>query len=273
MNRFARSVLVVFALSSVTSVFAGYVNSMGQQFVEIPPGQFIMGTSDLDEARMDNPEPDKAQVEDESPAHIVRFTKPFYVARTEVTQGQWFDLIGTRPGPAEYWARKEWRDLPVVSVNWGDTQRFIEALNEKEHAEGVRYRLPTEAEWEYVARAGNSDLRPFDDSEMDQHIWFIENSGDVPQPVGTRQANPWGIHDLFGNVWEWTDDWYSPTTYGEAAPRIDPAGPAQGRLLVRRGGSYHCPRHMLRPGYRAAGSPSDRFSVFGFRLVMEKTGN
>ena len=131
-----------------------------------------------------------------------------------------------------------------------------------------RYRLPTEAEWEYVARAGSQRLRPVTLAELDDHAWYIDNSGDVHHPVASRQANAFGVYDMLGNVWEWVEDWYAGNTY-TSATRIDPEGPRQGQSRVRRGGSYHCPLHMVRPGYRSANPPATRYDVFGLRVIAE----
>lgn len=244
-------------------------NSVGQVFVRIPAGAFLMGTEDPEMARMDHLHPERADITDETPAHLVRLTRAFYIGKTEVTQGQWFDVMGSRPGPAAHWQRSDWRDLPVAGVNWGQIRQFITALSARRGEAGRVYRLPTEAEWEYVARAGSRGLRPWDVNDMDDHAWTISNSGDAPQPVATRRANPLGIHDLFGSVWELTDDWYSSTIYADPAPRINPKGPANGRVLVRRGGSYHCPAHSVRSALRTVVRPEQFFSVQGFRLVLE----
>ena len=235
-------------------------------FVTIPAGNFVMGTADIDDVLFEIP-PDQARhIRDEQPAHRVQLNA-FEIGKYEITQQQWLAVMATRPGPESYWLRQDWRDLPVVSVTWHDTQAFIRALNQLDS--NYRYRLPTEAEWEYAARAGSNGLRPFEVDEIDQHAWSIQNSGDVPQAVGKLAANGFGLHDMFGNAWEWVQDWYEPTAYA-AHKTLDPTGPATGTRKVRRGGSYHCQTHLVRSAYRAADVPTQRYSVTGFRLVREK---
>ena len=239
-------------------------NDLGMHFVSIPAGTFIMGSQDLDAIIIGLPDGDASMIRDETPAHTVVIGKPFYLGTTEVTQAQWLAVMKSRPGPAEHWERRDWEQLPVVSVNWHDTQAFIKALNSR--ADTLRYRLPTEAEWEYAARAGTTGIRPFPEEALMRHAWYINNSTDRIQPVATRAANPWGLHDMFGNVWEWINDWYAPDTYGTSS-RTDPAGPARGSKKIRRGGSYHCKAHLVRPAYRSADTTDTRYSVIGFRLV------
>jgi formylglycine-generating enzyme required for sulfatase activity len=235
-------------------------------FVTIPAGQFVMGTKDLAEARADLPDPKDAMIDDEAPAHTVIFDKPFHMSKTEVTQKLWLDVMGTRPGPESHWTAKNWQQLPVVSISWSRATDFIDKLN---RSSGDRlYRLPTEAEWEYAARAGDTGLRPFSKLAMDEYAWYINSSNDEIQPVGQLKANAWGLHDMYGNVWEWVADWYSPNTYAESAS-INPQGPDKGNKKVRRGGSYHCPPHLIRSAYRAADNPELAYSVLGFRLVYE----
>jgi formylglycine-generating enzyme required for sulfatase activity len=215
---------------------------------------------------MERPEGDAGPIRDETPAHRVRITRAFQLGRTEVTQAQWLEVMGTRPGPEAYWVSADWQALPVVSVSWNMAQRFARALSELDPDH--RYRLPTEAEWEYAARAGSRGLRPFPVEELERHAWFIQNSGDEPRPVATRAPNSYGLYDMLGNAWEWASDWYDADTYSEGL-RVDPRGPGTGVARVRRGGSYHCPTHLVRPGYRAADRPERRYTVLGFRLVME----
>ncbi len=265
MSRLYRCVFVWLAMTAPTAwALETYRNPLGMEFVALPAGSFIMGTQDLDEVILELPDGDAQQVLDETPAHRVEIAKPFYLGRTEVTQDQWLTVMNTRPGPADHWQHSDWRELPVVSVTWYDAQAFIRKLNELDRK--VHYRLPTEAEWEYAARAGTQGMRPMPVDHLVDHAWYIENSGDEIQTVAGRAANAWGIHDLFGNVWEWTADWYAPDQYATSA-KVDPQGPSKGGKKVRRGGSYHCQVHLVRPGYRSADNPEQTYSVVGFRLA------
>lgn len=241
-------------------------NFLGMYFVKIPAGEFVMGNDDLTSAIMEIPEPEENALVEESPAHTVVISKPFYLAQTEVTQQQWLKVMENKPGPDELWQREDWKSLPVVSVNWFMAQRFVEEINKMD--DKYRYRLPTEAEWEYVAKAGVNDLRPVALDELEDHAWFINNSKDIVQAVATRKPNRFGVYDMMGNVWEWVDDWYAADTYTKEK-RTDPTGPANGRSKVRRGGSYHCPLHLTRPGYRSANPPDTRYEVLGFRVIAE----
>ena len=236
------------------------------KFVTIPAGQFTMGTTDLNDAIADLPDPKAEIIDDESPAHTVIFEHAFKMSQTLVTQKQWLEVMGTKPGPKFHWAYKNWQQLPVVDVTWYETNSFIDTLNQNNNSK--RYRLPTEAEWEYAARAGSTGLRPFSLMAMDEYAWYIHNSNDEIQAVAQLEPNDWGLYDMYGNVWEWVSDWYSPTTY-KSSPKINPQGPVQGIKKVRRGGSFHCPQHLIRPAYRAANSPDKSYSILGFRLIVE----
>lgn len=263
---------------------SGFTNALHQQFIQLPPvtaghsapaRRFTMGTPKaslaFDGFAYTGPDGRLEQIEDESPAHAVAFKHSFYMARTEVTQAQWLALMGSKSGPDSHWQRKDWRTLPVVSVSWNMTQAFINKLNQQDP--GHAYRLPTEAEWEYAARAGSKGIRPFEQDALNDYAWSLQNSGDRPHPVATRKPNVWGLYDTYGNAWEWVADRYAADTYRLDARQglvIDPQGPVDGAKRVRRGGSYHCPPHLVRSAYRAADTPDTRYSVLGFRLVAER---
>lgn len=150
------SLVLVFSISSSLTLHAE-VNHWGMQFINIPAGQFQMGLHDpwqvVDE--MEEPDPDKFN--DEMPMHAVVISQPFLLAKTEVTQGQWYAVMKTKPGPKENWLRKNWQNYPVTGVSWTNTQRFISTINSLDKTK--QYRLPTEAEWEYAARANSNALR------------------------------------------------------------------------------------------------------------------
>jgi formylglycine-generating enzyme required for sulfatase activity len=147
----------------------------------------------------------------------------------------------------------------VESVSWNDVQAFIQRLNSREGIE--IYRLPTEAEWEYAARAGNPDDYTGD---LDARGWYSSNSGNQPHPVGQKQLNGWGLYDMHGNVWEWVSDWYGPYSQESAT---DPTGAASGSNRVFRGGSWLNDATDCRSANRATLDPGNRGSGLGFRLV------
>jgi len=251
-----------------SSSFAGETlkNSLDMRFVRIPAGSFVMGNTQMDETAFELPDGNVQRIQDETPPHTVRISRNFWLGATEVTQAQWLRLMGNRPGPVALWLRAGWQRLPVVSVSWNDAQAFIKKLNAQEKTQA--YRLPTEAEWEYAARAGSPDARPFTKDKLNAHAWSIKNSKDEPQPVASKLANAWGLHDMLGNAWEWVADRYHEDYYANA-PSVDPQGPITGEQRVRRGGSYHCETHLMRVNYRAADTSDTRYSVLGFRLVRE----
>jgi len=241
-------------------------NFLGMHFIGIPAGEFVMGTADITAAQMEMLKPEPGGLAEETPAHSVVISKPFYLGETEVTQSQWLKVMENKPGPEALWKRDDWATLPVASVSWFMAKRFVEELGKMDKQ--YRYRLPTEAEWEYVAKDGVNALRPVEEEALGDYAWFIHNSGDRPHPVATRKANHFGVYDMLGNVWEWVEDGYAADTYTKAK-RIDPTGPANAGSKVRRGGSYHCPLHFTRPGYRSADAPGTRYEVVGFRVVAQ----
>ena len=226
-----------------------------------------MGNENFDQL-LKEVEPDKVnRLKKELPPHKVVISKDFWLATTEVTQGLWLKIMGTRPSWSWRWKRKNWEQLPVTKVNWLDAKAFIKKLNALD--DGYRYRLPTEAEWEYAARAGTRGLRPFPYDDMDEYAWFRTSSGDQPQPVATLKPNAWGLYDMIGNVWEWTEDSFSANYYSES-PVVDPKGPKLSPRKVMRGGSYHCTPERVRVGIRGINSHNRKIQVLGFRMAADK---
>jgi formylglycine-generating enzyme required for sulfatase activity len=188
---------------------------------------------------------------DERPVHEVTLTKGFYFQVTEVTQRQWEAVMGSKPsnfkGP----------DRPVEHVAWNDVQEFLRRLNEKE--KDSRYRLPTEAEWEYACRAGGKE--PDVAANLDEVAWWAGNSNLEVQGVAQKKPNAWGLFDMRGNVWEWVQDWYGAYSAGR---QIDPRGPDSGEYRVLRGGSGF--DDAFRCAYRNGYGPTFRFNS-GFRCA------
>lgn len=234
-----------------------YTNSIGMEFVLIPAGSFMMGA---------DPDVDAHGISDETPQHKVTISKPFYMGKYEVTQAQWEEVMGSNP------SKFEGRNNPVEQVSWDDAQEFIKRLNAKEG--NNRYRLPTEAEWEYAARAGTGSVYFFgnDENELSAYAWYGERSYETgtTYPVGEKQPNPWGLYDIYGNVWEWVQDWYGDKYYA-GSPEVDPNGPASGSSRVTRGGSWHGEALYCRSSHRDYIMPHSRSNDnVGFRLVLLK---
>ena len=202
--------------------------------------------------------------DDEKPVHKVTISKPFYLGKYAVTQEQWVAVMGEGSNESDFKGRTN----PVETVSWNDAQEFIKKLNEKEGTTG--YRLPTEAEWEHAARAGTETEWFFGNNEkaMEEYAWCDENSQKSAHPVGQKQPNPWDLYDMYGNVWEWVEDWYGEFKAGAVT---DPAGPEKGSFRVKRGGSWYVPAKLCRSAYRGDCSPGDpdyRDCSVGFRLAF-----
>lgn len=229
-----------------------HVNSIGMKFVRVPAGTFTMG---------ENP-PLSEGKSDEHPAHEVTISKPFYIGIHEVTQKQWRDVMGSNP------SRHKGGDNPVDSVSWNDAQEFIRRLNQREgHS---RYRLPSEAEWEYAARGG-AKTRYFWGNEaglLTDHAWVTANAGGSTHPVATKKPNAFGLYDTSGNVREWVNDWYEDTYYN-SGPKTDPHGPSQGYGRTYRGGSKDGAEFPTRSSYRWRETPDTTAQNLGFRLAMD----
>ena len=229
-------------------------------FMWIEPGTFSMGSPLTEEGRED----------DEGPQHAVTITQGVYLGKYEITQGQWEGVMGTTP-----WAGMDYvqsnPNHPAVYISWEDVQAFIRKLNQAEGREV--YRLPTEAEWEYACRAGTSARWSFGDDEslLGDYAWYKDNAWGAglhyAQPVGTRLPNPWGLYDMYGNVYEWCQDWYGDEYY-RISPGIDPLGPADGSYRVLRGGSvWHTAQHVRSADRRGTSTPGYNSDKLGARLL------
>ena len=207
------------------------------EFVRIPAGRFRMGS--------EGGEAD----DDEGPVRRVRIRRAFEIGKYEVTQSEWSAVMGQNP------SSRACGRCPVTDVSWNDVQEFIEILNQAVGQDDP-YRLPTEAEWECAARAGTKGERYA--SDVDVIAWHGGNSGGRPRQVGGKQANPFGVHDMLGNVSEWVQDRYGPYSGGGVT---DPAGPSTGSYRVARGGSWYHHASWCRAAVRAPGR-----SNLGFRL-------
>ncbi|MBW1711619.1 MAG: SUMF1/EgtB/PvdO family nonheme iron enzyme [Deltaproteobacteria bacterium] len=228
-----------------------FVNSIGLKFLLVPAGKFWMGS----ELKLNAPD-------NETPRHQVEITKPFWLSVFEVNQAQWTAIMGHNP--SHFQDKDGLR--PVENVTWQDVQKFIDRLNDKEFSH--KYRLPTEAEWEYACRAGTQTSYSFGDDPtlLVQYGWYIGASGFRTHPVGQKKPNPWGFYDMHGNVWELCGDWYDKNYY-DRSPVQDPQGPDQGQAKVMRGGSWLNGPGAERCPVRA---PSKRNFSVGFRLAATK---
>jgi formylglycine-generating enzyme required for sulfatase activity len=236
-------------------------NSIGMKLVLVPPGEFLMGS----------PDSDKDGQQDEKPQHRVRITRPFYLGATEVTQGQYRAVTGVNPS---YF--KGSGDLPVEWISWEDARAFCDKLNAREKPQlgGARYRLPTEAEWEYACRAGSTTRFNFGDADasLGKYAWHAGNSGSQTHPVSQKRPNAWGLFDMHGNVWEWCWDGYQENYYA-ASPGIDPLGPSGavvGRVI--RGGSWSNIPLNCRAAYRNRITQLNQNGSLGFRVARVWSG-
>lgn len=246
-----------------------FTNSIGMEFVEIPSGSFLMGASNNVSGAYAS----------EKPQHEVTISSSFFMAKYEVTQAEWEDVMGFNPYELD--KSNSYYNLPGMAerithpnhpatVSWQDAQEFIKQLNAKEGHN--RYRLPTEAEWEYACRAGTTTAHSFgDDSRrLGKYAWYGEDfATGGTHPVGRKKPNPWGLYDMHGNVWEWVQNYYSDDYYA-ISPILDPKGPESGNNHAVRGGSWHETATSWRSSFRKPYPANYRGISIGFRLVMEK---
>jgi formylglycine-generating enzyme required for sulfatase activity len=230
---------------------AGTLRSFGgTECVWCPPGQFMMGSPDGEEGR-DN---DEAQ-------HAVTLTRGFWISCTTTIQAQYESIMGYNQSVFKG------LDRPVEMVTWYDAVRYCVELTAKHRSndiieKGWEWRLPTEAEWEYAARAGTKGARY---GELDAIAWHHGNSGSQTHPVKQKKANAWGLYDMMGNVSEWCADWSGDYPTGSV---IDPTGPSSGSLRVDRGGSWYGDVGRARSAVRVRGYPGLRYDFLGFRPAL-----
>ena len=300
-------------------------DTLGIPFTRIPAGEFMMGNDESpDSLAVDFPQYDRKRflkIDDEAPVHRVRITHDFFLGKTEITVGQFRRFVeasgyvaeSERDGTGGYGYNRDydpaatvrgdafegrnpkysWRnpgfaqtdDYPAVNVTWNDAVAMGQWLTEKE---GVRYRLPTEAEWEYACRAGTqtryasgNDPRSlvvqanvFDEDsaanwpKWDVYALPVHDGYAFSAPVASFAPNAFGLYDMHGNTWEWVADWHADDTYAHS-PVDDPQGPPTGDVRVRRGGSWHTWPFYARAAFRNWNSPETRYTLLGFRLLRE----
>lgn len=235
-------------------------NSTGMEFILVPAGEFDMGS----------PSREKRRKLWESPVHRVTIKKPFYLGKYPVTQEQWQKIMENSPS---FFKGKKY---PVESISWIEAQAFLRKLKSLEKADenNFLYRLPTEAEWEYAARAGTATSYFFgeDESKLTEYAWFLGNSGLETHHVGLKKPNPWGLYDIYGNVGEWVQDEYH-ISYRDA--------PSDGRawenpfpsisvpVRIRRGGGWNGNAGCCRSAERLFATQDRRLNSLGFRVVRE----
>jgi len=240
-----------------------YTNTVGMKFVLVHQGEFMMGSENGGT--------------DEKPVHRVRIECPFYMGAHEVTNSQWKQFIGANPryeakadsdgDYGKYIDSAGWNGdtQPMVYVSWKNAQKFCEWLSTKE---GVTYRLPTEAEWEYACRAGSRTKYYWGDQVRDDCAWYNSNSGSNTHPVGEKLPNAFGLYDMSGNVWEWCQSLYKyPYRGDDGREDLRAAG-----SRVVRGGSWRYLGSGIRSASRYVNAPSRTVDVSGFRVVVSLPG-
>ncbi len=235
---------IIFEVKGVTFAMIG-----------VEGGSFMMGSDDV------------VTVERERPVHEV-WVSDFWMGETEVTQGLWHAVMGDNPS---YFKKGD--NYPVEQVSWKDCQNFIRKLNkltEGKRPKGTKFRLPTEAEWEYAARGGKhkEGYKYSGSDNIDQVAWYDEDwdTGST-HPVGKKQSNALGIYDMTGNVLEWCEDWYDENYYSNS-PTQDPVNTTEASYRVLRGGSWGFNAWGCRVSGRCDNFPSARIDHYGIRLAL-----
>ena len=227
------------------------VNGVEFKMIKVEGGTFSMGAPSEQISDVFN---------SEKPVHSVTLSD-YYIGETEVTQELWEAVMGSNPS-----GFKGDNQRPVESVNWNDCQEFIKELN---RLTGKKFRLPTEAEWEYAARGGKYSkdyvYKYSGSNNADEVAWYRDNSGYETHPVKTKKANKLGLYDMTGNVWEWCNDRYGGY---QRYSQTNPTGPSEGEYRVLRGGSYGSDDWFVRVSNRCRSTPDNRYGSYGLRLAL-----
>ncbi len=253
------AVLLMLGLAGAGEQQSGkFQNNIGMNFVLIPAGTFMMGSPSSEPGRYNNEQ-----------QHQVTITKPYYMQTTVVTQGQWKAVMGNNPS-SDYDCGD---DCPVENVSWNDVQAFISKLNSMEATD--KYRLPTEAEWEYAARAGTNTLyywgNQSDCSKANYGTGYASDCKGInpgkKMRVASFSPNAWGLYDMLGNVWEWCQDGYGSYPGNS---ETDPTGTSSGSRRVYRGGSWINGAISCRAAFRGDGTQDHKGFALGFRLARTR---
>jgi formylglycine-generating enzyme required for sulfatase activity len=225
--------------------FKETVNGVSFEMVAVKGGSFMMGSNDGSIY--------------EHPVHRVTVSD-FYMGQTEVTQALWTAVMGNNPS---FFTGDK---LPVETVSWYDVQDFIKELNRLTRK---KYRLPTEAEWEYAAGGGSTNRTKWAGTDVETSVtnyaWYGSYIGDQMHKVATKYPNSLGLYDMSGNVWEWCNDWFGDYS---ANDQVNPTGPSSGSYRVKRGGSLDNSLSVCRVAGRGGFEPDFRYSNLGFRLSL-----
>lgn len=239
-------------LSEVTYV----INDVSFKMVFVEGGTFMMGAMDKDEEAKEN----------EKPTHSVSLNN-FYIGETEVTQSLWMSVMGENP------SNFPGTNKPVESISWEECKDFINTLNNllSKDLNGMLFRLPTEAEWEFAARGGNKSKGYFYSGSniVGEVAWYVDNSDQQTHIVKQKAPNELGLYDMSGNVWEWCSDWYDAEYYS-SSPSNNPKGPSSGTYRVIRGGSWGHYDRFCRFSYRGRESAENKGIRLGFRLILSE---
>ncbi|QDU97664.1 SUMF1/EgtB/PvdO family nonheme iron enzyme [Lignipirellula cremea] len=246
-------------------------NSIGMKLSLIPPGKFLMGSPASEKNRM--------EWEDQV---AVTLTRAFYLGETEVTQAQWKAVMGAEPWRDDDDDFQEGPEYPATYVSWDDAVAFCRNLTKQEHsagrlAQGWRYALPTEAQWEYACRAGTTTAYSFGDDPalLGDYAWFIENAWDLGEEyaheVRLKKPNAWNLYDMHGNACEWCADYWHHREIPNLSPQSDPTGPTEDLGRVLRSGCGYKEAHYCRSSFRDGTLPTDRGDSLTFRLAAIPT--